>query len=331
MNTASINLQKEDILAILAQNLGYRGSVFPLPNWYLTSWAKGLGLPRGGKTILYTGHMYQLLPVMEILHQQRETISLELLSKLVRMARLVNPFLNTSTLSLVKVGFESRLKYEKCLKDIVFLLRLAGIEPGYLYEAEKYAGALAYDLGLDAPFERHVHRVVRRLRRYGVETIITVDPHTTHVLRHVYPQIIKFDFQVSSYLEVLAAALKDKNLLVIETGRDVVFHDSCVYARYLKVTEQPRFLLKKAGYQIWEPQYSYEATYCCGGPLETLFPEKAREIAKLRVEQLQKTGGHTIVTTCPICLLNLSLAGRASGIKVVDVAQLLAQNIKSKD
>ena len=42
-------------------------------------------------------------------------------------------------------------------------------------------------------------------KKNGVEKIITVDPHTTHTLRTVFPEFVKgFDIEVKSYLEVLA-------------------------------------------------------------------------------------------------------------------------------
>ena len=55
-------LPTKDILGILADNLNRRKSVLPMSAADTTRWAKGLNIPKGGKTILYTGHMYQLIP-----------------------------------------------------------------------------------------------------------------------------------------------------------------------------------------------------------------------------------------------------------------------------
>ncbi len=48
-------------------------------------------------------------------------------------------------------------------------------------------------------------------------------------------------------------------------------------------------------------------TWCCGGPVESLYPEKALANAQKRVEQLSEAGSE-VVTMCPMCLVNLSNA-----------------------
>ena len=56
-------LPTRDVVGILADNLRLRGSVLPIPARRATRWARELDLPRGGETVLYTGMMYQLVPV----------------------------------------------------------------------------------------------------------------------------------------------------------------------------------------------------------------------------------------------------------------------------
>ena len=321
MNTASFNPDyKRDVLALLAQNLGFRGSVLPLPARYLTSWAKGLGLPRGGEVVLYTGHIYQLVPVIRLMEEQAKRITPEKRARLSRMARWVNPLLNVSAFSRFLVPSAAKARYERCLRNVVHLLRRAGVEPGYLYEGEKYAGALAFDLGLDGPFERHARRVARRLKSKGVKEIITVDPHTTDILRNVYPKVVQnFDIRVRSYLEVLVEAGLEARYPWEE---EFVFHDSCVYARYLGLIDEPRKLLEAAGVSVLEPDQARALTHCCGGPVESLFPETAERIARARMEQLAPLG-RRIVTACPICWLNLERV-KDPRAEVFDISEVLA-------
>ncbi len=321
MNTVSVDRRpRREVLALLAQNLGLRGSVLPLPTRYLTAWAKGLSLPRGGRVVLYTGHMYQMLPVIRAMEEKARALAPEKRDRLASLARLVNPLVNLSGLARFIASCELKIRSNRILRNIVLLLREAGVNPGYLYEAEKYAGALAYDLGLDGPFERHAWRVVKRLRRFGVREIITVDPHTTQIFKEVYPQVVaSFDFEVRSYIEVLAEkGLKAK----VGWEGSLVFHDSCVYARYLGVLGEPRKLLAEAGVTVKEPDFSKELTHCCGGPVESLFPEKAEEVARRRFQELSQVGSQ-VVCACPICLLNLDMA-RGPCDTVFDLSEVLA-------
>lgn len=60
-------------------------------------------------------------------------------------------------------------------------------------------------MGADDIFKKHARKVYFMLKDNGVENLITVEPHTTNMLRSVYPTFIDdYDIHVESYLEVLA-------------------------------------------------------------------------------------------------------------------------------
>ncbi len=159
------------------------------------------------------------------------------------------------------------------------------------------------------------------LKKHNVKNIITVDPHTTNMMRSVYPKLIKeYDITVKSYMEVLLEkGLQPKNKL----DQQRTIHDSCVYTRYENVISEQRSLLENAGIAIKEPSDSGKFTYCCGGPVESLFPKKAKEKATQRIEQLKKACPQG-VTMCPICLVNLQKAANGE-IKLDDISSYLAQ------
>lgn len=308
------------ILGILSDNLRKRGSVLPLSKRAATGWARGLNLPRGGETILYTGHMYQMIPALEVMSAQMAALENSFMTRFMGMGRLLNKFVNLSFFMSLTASSEKRRHSNQVLRDIAGLLRDAGVKFGYLYEEELYAGALVHDEGMDEAFGNHARRVAARLKEQGVRRLITVDPHTTNMLRQVYPRYVKdFDIEVQSYLEVLAQAHPEATDPV---NGEVVVHDSCVYARYEKMYEQPRELLRAAGLAVRDPELSGKSTHCCGGPLESLFPAEAHRISGIRVDQLEAEGKN-VVTMCPICRVNLS---KAAGDRLVinDIANTLA-------
>jgi Fe-S oxidoreductase len=220
---------------------------------------------------------------------------------------------------MTHVDDEQQDKYDNVVRNIAKLLMSAGVQFGYLYDKELYTGALVYDQGVDGVFMDHAERVYKVLEDNGVKKVITIDPHTTDMLRSVYPRIIDgYNIEVQSYLEVLAE--KDPDI-VDSLDADLVIHDSCVYARYENVVDQPRQLLTKAGARLHEPELSGKMTHCCGGPIESLKPAKAHEIAANRVEQLAECGKN-VVTMCPICMVNLSNAAEGS-IDIKDISDYL--------
>lgn len=318
-----MKLPKEQILRFLAQNLKIRGSVLPIPYWRATAWAKGLGLKRGGDTVIYTGHMYQLIPFVKAAAKRNALLDTPVAEAGAMLARLINPFISIG--SLMTLGAVERadvVRYNRYLRNIALLLMKSGAEFGYLYEKEQYAGALAWDLGLDGVFAAHARRVAGTLKELGVKRLITVDPHTTDIFRNVYPEVVDgFDIEVRSYLEVLAEkGLKAKFVL----DRRAAIHDSCVYSRYLALEDEPRRLLSAVGVEAAEPELSGRNTHCCGGPIESLFPEKAHEIAKARAEQLFALADEC-VTMCPICHLNIHGAKEGEGRMVTDISAYLYQ------
>jgi hypothetical protein len=310
------------VLGILADNLERRKSVLPLSRRNATGWAAGLGLPKGGETVIYTGHMYQIMPALMSLEKLTSMFEDHWIAKYFGIGRMVNKHVNVSWFT-PRADSTERRAYDARLVNIVRLLRAADVnELGYLYAEELYAGALIHDLGGDDVFEQQACRLHEMLRKRGVKRVITVDPHTTDMLRNVYPKVVPgYDLEVKSYLEVLAERKPEPRS---ELEGDVVIHDSCIYARSLDVVEQPRWLLENAGATVREPEYSGKLTFCCGGPAESLFPSRACQIARRRMEQLARTG-HEVAAMCPICLANLRNAAEGKGVTVRDISEYLVR------
>jgi len=294
-------LPTRDVIGILVDNLRLRGSVLPIPARRATRWARELDLPRGGETVLYTGLMYQLIPYIERLVNLEQRLGDSPLARFSGLARRANRFVNGAGL-VARPPAGERAEYDRVPANVARLLRQAGVEFGYLYEDDLYSGALAHDLGADEAVAAHARRVAGLFRKHGVKEVITIDPHTTTMLRSVYPKCVDgYDVRVRSYLEVLA-----ERGLPVRTALSgkVVLHDSCVYARYEDVVGEPRELLAAAGLAVGEPENAGKLTWCCGGPAEALYPAKAAAVAAKRVEQLREVAPDC-VTMCPICLVNL--------------------------
>ncbi len=309
------------VLGILVDNLIKRGNVLPLSRRNSVNWAKGLNIPMGGKTVIYTGLMYQLMPSIIAMEKISSKFADSWISNFYGVGRMVNKVVNISHF-MTWTNAAERAKFDSTLRNIACLLQVAGVDFGYLYGKEMYAGALVHDEGINDVFEAHAHKVYVRLKKHNIEQVITVDPHTTNMLKSVYPEIIKdYQLEVKSYLEILAeSSLKPMKTL----EQEIVIHDSCVYARYEGIIDQPRQLLENAGAKIIEPINTKNMTYCCGGPVESLFPTKARIIADKRIEQLASAGDNS-VTMCPICLVNLRSAAMKRNVSVKDISEYLVE------
>jgi len=293
------------------------GLPVPAPRGVLSGWAEGLGLPRRGRLLLYTGGLYQLAPYIKAL-----------VSALARLERRGSGLLGAAARlglgRLVKPPRGEEGYGAEALRSIVALLRAAGHEPAFLGEDEMYSGILLYDLGFDELFAEHASRLARLLRGSGAETIVYADPHTGVVLRELLPRYTGYEPDAVSYLELLDEALSSGRLAFAPGDRgSLVIHDPCLYARGLGVVEQPRRLLEAAGYRVLEPRRSRASTGCCGGPVAALSPSLAAAVAEERLRELRERAPRVAVL-CPICYASLSrVAG--GGVEVRDVALYLRE------
>ena len=311
-------LSTGDLIGLMADNLRLRRSVLPIPTRNVTRWARGLDLPRGGTTVLYTGQMYQLIPYIERLVRLEQHFGESWVSRFTSLGRRVNRIVNI-TAFMAHPSARTRAPYDEIPANVAHLLTQAGVQFGCLYSDDLYSGALAHDLGLDDLVAEQARRVRAVFAKHGVTDVITIDPHTTNMLRSVYPSLIDgFTVRVRSYLEVLA----EQSLPVRTTlAGEVAIHDSCLFARRENVLAQPRDLLGRTGITIREPAGTGRSTWCCGGPLESLYPDKALAQARTRVAQLQQVAS-TGVTMCPLCLVNLE-KGAAGAMSFSDISHYL--------
>lgn len=306
----------KDVLDVIVGNTLKRGTPISIPDEAANGWAGELHIPKGGETILYTSILYQMVP-----YAMASTKFLEELESgavggvLLKLGRMVGSIFDISKLAS-RVSEEEISNQHEVLKSIARLLRGVNVDFGYLYEDEMYAGTLLYDLGRDEDFAKHAEKIAGIFRRHGVKKVITVDPHTTHILREIYPKFVDgFNLEVENYLEILAKKDPEPKKRL---NTCVTIQDPCYYARYLGIIEEPRALLTKAGVEIKEPSRTKRLTFCCGGPIESLSPRLSKEVAALRVKDL-RNACENCVTMCPFCYASLSKAG-AGQINVRDIS-----------
>ncbi len=290
-------LDRRTLAQFLIENSRRTGNPLGVPSEKLSEWAHGLDIDihMNSRTVLYTGLLYQLVPYIKGLESLMSRFEE---SRVYSLASSMGSRLQSRI-----AGFSADRKLKdrvtKILMNAYKLLDASGYEPAYYGRLEPYSGALFYDLGMLEAFKEHANKVLEFLEENGVELVITLDPHTTIALKVLYPRFVGKTPEVRHLLEL---AIDD---VVSGRGGRVVVHDPCLLARSLHLHGRLRRILRAAGYEILEPRRSRERTFCCGGPLESLFPKLSSEIACRRLSQLSKLS-ETAVAACPICLANLT-------------------------
>ena len=117
-----MSLPTKFVLGILIDNLLKRKSVIKLSPRVTTSWARGLNIPRGGKTVIYTGHMYQLIPSISALAGKMAYFENSWITKFFGLGWFVNKFINIAWF-MARTDSKVTERYNNILRNIARLLQ----------------------------------------------------------------------------------------------------------------------------------------------------------------------------------------------------------------
>src|SRR3954453_21759911 len=220
--------------------------------------------------------------------------------------------------------------FATCLGDLAFpeavgdaeaLLRRAGFE-GVFPGQQVCRGQPAFNSGHHAAARRVARSFVRAFSRDL--PIVAPSGSCATMASHYLPELVgvePFDvWELSAFLVPAGFRPLPRN-----AGARIAYHDSCHMLRELRISAQPRRLLGGSGADIVPFD---RPDLCCGfgGTFSVRQPEVSLAMAD---DKLAGTGGATIVTADPGCLMHLrGRAERVGGPRVVHLATALAQGIR---
>lgn len=208
-----------------------------------------------------------------------------------------------------------------------------GLDFGILYDGERNAGNDVRRAGEEGLFEMLVEKNMAVLSKCQFQEIITLDPHTYHVLKNEYPDY-GGNYRITHYTELLARLVeKNKLPLTKKLAYRVAFHDPCYLGRYNGIYEAPRKILRALGAAIVEMPRSQRHSFCCGAGGGRLWMEeqnlkerpsesRVREVAALK-------GVQYLTVACPKDVVMFSDALKTTGnegrIAVKDVIEFVEE------
>ena len=242
--------------------------------------------------------------------------------------------------------------YSGCLIDfaypemgeaVVKILNRAGIEVIFP-EGQTCCGAPARFSGAYEVAAQNASDNIKALLKQDVEYVISACPTCTVALKHDFianfeslgqteslPRARELAEKVVDF-STLVKKLVDEGRLTFKEGQQlgkVTYHDSCHLKRTLNVSQQPRELLTKAGYEISE---MYEADMCCGmgGSYSMKLPEISAPILERKLKNIKETGAPLVVMDCPGCVMQIrgGIDKDGAEIKVEHTAQRLADELE---
>jgi Fe-S oxidoreductase len=214
---------------------------------------------------------------------------------------------------------EQNEKYKK-------ILRKAGIDFIELKELEVCCGSPVLAAGYPEEAKKLAEKNFEVFKEHSVKKMITPCPACFRTFSQEYPKLVeKWNIKVEHVTQTLAKAIEGGKLKIKGKNVKVTFHDPCHLGRYSGVYEEPRKIIGKSGAEIVEMEMSREQALCCGGGggVRANYPELAKEMAKERIKQAEKTKAEILVTSCPLCFVQLKEAAENSKIKVMELSEFI--------
>lgn len=177
-----------------------------------------------------------------------------------------------------------------------------------------------YDLGLWKLAEEKAKEFAGFIKESGAKTVVANCPAVVYSLRVWYPSLgINLGVEVLHHTEYLA-----KLGVTGSFNGKVTFHDPSYLSRYLEVVDAPREVLGKVkGLEFAECYFTKEKANP-SGPLYAYFDaEWAKQVAARRAEELA-LAAPVAVTAAPASKRNLAAVAKEKGLKVLDIAEVLA-------
>ena len=217
------------------------------------------------------------------------------------------------------------------MQAVARVLEKGGIDFGTLGPEEVSSGSALLLIGDRDYFETLAAANIEKMKKAGVDKVITADPHTYTVLREEYVKAI--DIEVFHIAEVASLLIGEGKL---EPKKKValkaVYHDPCRLGRRFGVFDEPRRVLAAIpGLDLVEFPRSRKNSLCCGGGGSVFFfePEYAGWVTNERLTEAEYAGADAVVTACPICvrLFEDAIKEKKLKIKVFDLAEILDKSL----
>ena len=244
--------------------------------------------------------------------------------------------------------------YAGCLIDFAYpemgvslvkILNKAGIEVVFPQEQTCCGAPARYNGAYEVAANNAIDNI-KALLQEDVTYVVSACPTCTVALEHEFISTLE-SLEQTEWLpkaKILAAKavdfstlikkLVDEGRLTIKEGQKLgsfTYHDSCHLKRTLKVFEQPRELLQKAGYVLTE---MFECDTCCGmgGSYSIKLPEISGPILKRKLTNIKNTGAAIVAMDCPGCIMQIAggIDQDSANIKVKHTLELLVDQLEGK-
>ncbi|HVS67611.1 MAG TPA: (Fe-S)-binding protein, partial [Mycobacteriales bacterium] len=220
---------------------------------------------------------------------------------------------------------------------IAKVFNAAGVKFAILGPQESCTGDPARRMGNEYLFQEMAKANIEILEGVGTKKIVASCPHCFNTLGNEYPAL-GGNFEVVHHSQLLGRLVAEGKLSPQDPiVARLTYHDPCYLGRHNNVMDAPRTVLDAIpGLERVEMHRHGKRGFCCGAGGARMWMEEriGKRVNVERTEEALETGAEIIATSCPYCLIMLDDAvngkraeGGAANVKVIDIAQVIADSI----
>jgi Fe-S oxidoreductase/nitrate reductase gamma subunit len=232
-------------------------------------------------------------------------------------------------------GLDDRAR--RSTQAIARVFHAAGVKFAILGPQEACTGDPARRIGNEYLFQEMAKANIETLDNAGVKKIVASCPHCFNTIGNEYPAL-GGNYEVVHHSQLLGRLVAEGKLSPQDpVVAKLTYHDPCYLGRHNEVMDEPRVVLDAIpGVQRVEMHRHGRRGFCCGAGGARMWMEEriGKRVNVERTDEALGTGAELIATSCPYCLIMLDDAvnqrrseGKANGVKVIDIAQVLADSI----
>jgi Fe-S oxidoreductase len=236
---------------------------------------------------------------------------------------------------LVTVSSIEMMKYPDSIVAMAKILNHAKVD--WTFSTKGYeATNFGYLSGKGDIAKIMVTRITEAAEAIGAKTVVIPEcGHAFGVMRWAGGNILgrPLPFAVVHISEFMAQLKRDGKLKLKLMKDGFTYHDPCQISRRGGATEDARYILNGFAENFKEMTPTGNLNWCCGGGGGVQAIERAAELRhkvfKIKIDQVEKTGTDTLVSSCANCRLTMddSKAALKWSGKLGSLVEIVAEHL----